>query len=108
VELVKNAAQTSVIMSGRTGTAPGERVARVGSYRAAKQIIQQRGISALWTGFRLHFVRDVAGSGIYFGAYETFKQSLGTYFEIKDPNASTWIPGIAGGAAGLVGWTLVS
>lgn len=110
VELVKNAAQTSVLMSNNhhdlDANGKIKKVARVGSYGAARQIVKQRGVGALWTGFRLHFIRDVVGSGVYFGAYEIFKQSIGTYFHIRDPNGS-WAPALAGGMAGLVGWTLV-
>lgn len=79
---------------------------RVGSYAAAKRIVQNRGFGALWTGFRLHLMRDTVGSGVYFGIYEGSKQAIGTYFQIEHVNAS-WAAAAAGGLAGLLSWTAV-
>lgn len=94
-------------MAQKSESGDPKRSNRVGSYAAAKQIIQQRGVGALWTGFRLHLLRDTVGSGVYFGAYEGSKQAIGTYFRIENVNAS-WAAAAAGGLAGLLSWTAVS
>jgi hypothetical protein len=61
----------------------------------------------LWTGFRLHFVRDVVGSGIYFGVYETCKQSLNSYYGAEKANTPTAIA-MAGAVCGIASWLVVS
>jgi len=71
-----------------------------------KRIIERRGIFGLWTGFRLHLVRDVIGSGIYFGVYETTKQSLNSYYGAEKANTPGAIA-IAGAICGIGAWVVV-
>ncbi|RMZ81056.1 hypothetical protein DV738_g2372, partial [Chaetothyriales sp. CBS 135597] len=105
VELVKNCAQTSVLMAADTAKPGGgaKNVGRISSYQAVQQIVRERGVAGLFVGFRLHLVRDVVGSGIYFGVYEALKQSLNSAYGVSDVNA----PGavlFAGAACGVLAW----
>ena len=119
VELIKNATQSSVLMassSSSTSTSgsastpkPSPSVknyGRVSSWTSMKRIIERRGIFGLWTGFRLHLVRDVIGSGIYFGVYETTKQSLNSYYGAEKANTPGAIA-IAGAICGIGAWVVV-
>ncbi|RMZ75237.1 hypothetical protein DV737_g5392, partial [Chaetothyriales sp. CBS 132003] len=105
VELIKNCAQTSVLMAA-DHTKPGagtKNAGRISSYKAVRQILRDRGVGGLFVGFRLHLVRDVVGSGIYFGVYEALKQSLNSAYGVSDVNA----PGavlFAGAACGVLAW----
>lgn len=82
-------------------------VGRVSSWRSMKRIIERRGPLGLWTGFRLHLLRDVIGSGIYFGVYETTKQSLNSYYGAEKANSAGSIA-VAGAICGVGAWVVVS
>ncbi|EXJ70620.1 uncharacterized protein A1O5_06691 [Cladophialophora psammophila CBS 110553] len=112
VELIKNATQTSVLMASQvdhTSAAPTpvgpKNVGRVSSWTSMKRIIARRGPLGLWTGFRLHLVRDVIGSGIYFGVYETTKQSLNSYYGAEKANSAGAIA-MAGAICGVGAWVV--
>jgi hypothetical protein len=117
VELIKNATQSSVLMAASSSTpkpkpTPGKvapsvkNYGRVSSWTSMKRIIERRGVFGLWTGFRLHLLRDVIGSGIYFGVYETTKQSLNSYYGAERANTPGAIA-IAGAICGIGAWVVV-
>jgi hypothetical protein len=116
-ELVKNATQTSVLMSstadpltnargpniGSVAPEHGRADPRVGPWRAIKQIISSRGPTGLWTGWNLHLARDTVGSGIYFGVYEAVKQAMTSYRGAEQPNTMMAVA-TAGTLCGIVSW----
>jgi solute carrier family 25 (mitochondrial carnitine/acylcarnitine transporter), member 20/29 len=108
VELVKNCAQTSVLMAAdHTKAHDGPKNAgRVSSYNALRQIVRERGVGGLYTGFRLHLVRDVVGSGIFFGVYEALKQSLNSAYGVSEVNAPGAVM-FAGAVCGVLAWCVV-
>ena len=79
---------------------------RVSSYSAVRQIVRERGFTGLYTGFRLHLVRDIVGSGIYFGVYEALKQSLNSAYGVSDVNAPGAVM-FAGAVCGVLAWCVV-
>lgn len=108
IELIKNATQTSVLMASQGDTpkthSPGvKNVGRVSSWGSMKLIIQRRGPIGLWTGFRLHMLRDLVGSGIYFGIYETTKQTLNSYYGAEKANSAGAVA-VAGALCGVGAW----
>lgn len=76
---------------------------RVSSWDCMKRIIARKGLLGLWTGFNLHLVRDVIGSGIYFGVYETTKQSLNSYYGAEKANSAGAVA-MAGAICGIGAW----
>jgi hypothetical protein len=111
VELIKNATQSSVLMASQAdpmaaNSANTKNVGRVSSWNSMKRIIERRGPLGLWTGFRLHLLRDVIGSGIYFGVYETTKQSLNSYYGAEKANSAGAIA-VAGAICGIGAWVVV-
>jgi hypothetical protein len=80
-------------------------VGRVSSMGAARQIISERGFLGLFTGFRLHLYRDVLGTGLYFGIYETLKQSINSAYGADKVNAPGAVM-FAGAACGVLSWTM--
>ncbi|KPI38818.1 putative mitochondrial carrier [Cyphellophora attinorum] len=106
IELIKNCTQSSVLMAASTKTDPKTKNAgRVSSAAAARQIIRERGFLGLFTGFRLHFYRDVAGTGLYFGIYETLKQTINSAYGADKVNAPGAVM-FAGAACGVLSWTM--
>lgn len=107
IELLKNCSQSSVLMaSGTNSTSKTKNVGRVTTMAAARQIMAERGVLGLFTGFRLHFYRDVLGTGLYFGIYETLKQSINTAYGADRVNAPGAVM-FAGAACGVLSWTMV-
>lgn len=109
IELIKNCTQSSVLMAaGTTGAASTVKNAgRVSTLQATSQIIKERGVLGLYTGFHLHFYRDVLGTGLYFGIYETLKQSINSAYGADKVNAPGAVM-FAGAACGVLSWTMVS
>lgn len=72
-----------------------------------RQIIARRGFMGLYTGFHLHALRDTIGTAIYFGVFETVKQTV--MATKKDSKENAWLPALAGGAfCGGIPWFFVS
>ena len=80
---------------------------RISQYQAAKTIVKTRGVLGLYTGFNLHLAREVAGSAIYFGVYETVKQSINSAYGMQHVNAPGAVAA-AGMICGVVSGTAVS
>lgn len=45
--------------------------------QAVRMIVSKMGPLGLWTGFRLHFVRDTMGTALYFAEYDVMRFLLG-------------------------------
>ena len=112
VELIKNATQSSVLMASfhADHASPSSAAAstlknagRVSSWQSMRRIIARQGPLGLWTGFGLHLKRDTLGSGIYFGVYETTKQSLNSYYGAEKANSAGAIA-MAGALCGVGAW----
>lgn len=93
--------------SNTKGSSDAKNAGRVSSQAAVRQIIRDRGVLGLYTGFRLHFLRDTVGSGIYFGVYEAVKQSLNSAYGANHVNATGSVA-FAGAVCGVVAWGVVS
>ncbi|CAI7595348.1 unnamed protein product [Penicillium pancosmium] len=108
-ELAKNVVQTSVLVSNRAMAAPDaardpslRRKPRLGTIQAIQQIIKRHGFRGLYTGFRLHAMRDTVGSALYFSVYETVKQVAAK--ELGSDKSPFGAPMIAGAICSTVPW----
>jgi hypothetical protein len=114
-ELAKNVVQSSVLMANRSqASASGVKdptlrnMPRIGTIEAIKQIISRHGFRGLYTGYHLHAIRDTIGTGLYFGIYETAKQTIAA-FSGREQNQSPFGPPMAAGAlSGTIPWICVS
>lgn len=114
-EVAKNAAQTSVLMSGsatdssgrrKSGVIAAKNIGKLNSVGAVKQIVRNRGLGALFSGFKLHLARDTIGTGMYFSVYEATKQSIRSYQGADKANTQTAIAA-AGFICGAGSWLCV-
>ncbi|KAK2598113.1 hypothetical protein QQS21_005744 [Conoideocrella luteorostrata] len=110
-ELTKLSAQVSVLLAERAGNCAKSKAVATsyqnkGTLRTMANIIKHRGVLGLYTGFRLHLLRDTLGTGIYFMVYESGKQ-LGTTIAGDNPNNNKLAVVTAGGMCGLVSWALI-
>ncbi|KAI9804040.1 MAG: hypothetical protein M1833_000321 [Piccolia ochrophora] len=103
-EFTKLSAQISELMAS-TKTSPDDVVRssyqRMGTVRTAKNIIKHRGVLGLYSGFRLHLLRDTLGTAIYFMTYESMKQVSVTKTNANSPTSPLAVV-IAGGLCGLI------
>ncbi|KGQ01396.1 hypothetical protein PAAG_11859 [Paracoccidioides lutzii Pb01] len=60
------------------------------------------GYRGLYTGVRLHAIRDTIGTGLYFGIYETSKQLISTY--LGEHTSPFGAPMVAGALSGVIPW----
>ena len=87
-------------------------------------IISSLGPLGLYSGFRLHFVRDTLGTALYFAEYDVMRHSLGRKRDLKGKGregdeqgevpewARAWlpkslIPFLCGSVAGVSSWALI-
>ena len=115
VEVAKNATQTSVLMAGLnyehrgpsiSSVTPKKNVGRVSFTAATREIFHRYGFFGLYTGFKLHLARDVAGSAIYFGVYEATKQAMTSFSKTEKANTPLAVA-TAGMLCGMCSWSLV-
>ncbi|KAL1901466.1 hypothetical protein Sste5346_001873 [Sporothrix stenoceras] len=111
-ELTKLSAQVSVLLSEKT-TCPDSQSRAVassyqnkGTFKTMANIVRHRGFTGLYTGYKLHLLRDTLGTSLYFITYESSKQLLTTF--AGDATKSSTVPVfIAGGLCGIVSWSLI-
>lgn len=78
---------------------------RLGTIAAIQQIVKRHGFRGLYTGFRLHCMRDTVGSALYFSVYETVKQVAAK--ELGGDTSPFGAPMIAGAICSTVPWFCV-
>jgi hypothetical protein len=109
-ELTKLSAQVSVLLAERGASKGSHAVAasyqNKGTLRTMANIIKHRGIFGLYTGLRLHLLRDTLGTSIYFMVYESGKQ-IGNTLAGDHPNSNKVAVVAAGGMCGLVSWAMI-
>ncbi|KAI9798706.1 MAG: hypothetical protein M1825_005033 [Sarcosagium campestre] len=108
-EFTKLSAQISELMAN-SKTSPDEVIRRsyqsMGPLRTARNIIKHRGVFGLYSGFKLHLMRDTLGTAIYFMTYESIKQVSVTKTNANSPTSPLAVV-IAGGLCGLVSWACI-
>ncbi|WRT68691.1 uncharacterized protein IL334_005671 [Kwoniella shivajii] len=95
--------------------------------QAVRLIVKSSGYRGLYTGWKLHFIRDTLGTALYFAEYDVMRHYLGrsksTYTESGNvdrkgdvqgdvPNFAKWlpkglIPFLCGSVAGVSSWALI-
>ncbi|SPQ27613.1 492a95f5-a562-4e36-9aec-595c4dd8e970 [Thermothielavioides terrestris] len=111
-ELTKLSAQVSVLLADKKNCPKPESHAIAASYqnkgtfKTLRNIVKHRGLGGLYTGFRLHLMRDTLGTATYFMTYESSKQLL-TTFGGHGTHSNPLAVLVAGGLCGIVSWALI-
>ena len=109
-ELTKLSAQISVLMANHKSTSLDDPIRRSyeqkGTFQTVRQIVSHYGVRGLYSGFRLHFMRDTIGTAIYFTTYESGKQLLVKFQGSDSPTPPSSVA-MAGGMCGLVSWACI-
>ncbi|PPQ93286.1 hypothetical protein CVT25_015284 [Psilocybe cyanescens] len=85
-----------------------------GTIEAVKEIYRNNGFAGLYTGFRLHFVRDTAGTALYFLEYDGMRHLLGRQRSGEQGPTPSWlpihpslVPFVCGSLSGVTSWALI-
>jgi len=85
-----------------------------GTVAAVKEIYKANGIRGLYTGFRLHFLRDTLGTGLYFLEYDGMRHLLGRDRNGEQGETPSWlpihsslVPFVCGSLSGVTSWALI-
>lgn len=85
-----------------------------GTMEAVKEIFRTNGVSGLYTGFRLHFVRDTLGTALYFLEYDGMRHLLGRDRMGEQGDTPAWlpihqslVPFFCGSLSGVTSWALI-
>ncbi|PVF94857.1 mitochondrial carrier [Serendipita vermifera] len=98
-----------------------------GTWSAVKEIVSgstsdrmgnpgasMKGIPALWTGMRLHLLRDTSGTALYFFEYDCMRHLLGRTPDGKQGPTPDWapihpsvVPFVCGSLAGVSSWAII-
>ncbi|KAI0780691.1 mitochondrial carrier [Trametes elegans] len=93
----------------------GLRIAKApGTLEAIRDIFRTNGALGLYTGFRLHFVRDTTGTALYFFEYDGFRYLMGRDASGEQGDTPPWlpipvslVPFVCGSLAGVTSWALI-
>ncbi|KAF8506177.1 mitochondrial carrier, partial [Hysterangium stoloniferum] len=82
--------------------------------QAVRDIVRTSGFSGLYTGFPLHFVRDTAGTALYFLEYDSFRHLCGRLPSGEQGRLPLWLPiypsllpFLCGSLAGVSSWAII-
>ncbi|KAF8163388.1 mitochondrial carrier domain-containing protein [Crassisporium funariophilum] len=85
-----------------------------GTMEAVKEIYRGNGFAGLYTGFRLHFIRDTAGTALYFLEYDGMRHLLGRQRSGEQGSTPSWlpihpslVPFVCGSVSGVTSWALI-
>ncbi|KAJ8078874.1 hypothetical protein PM082_013158 [Marasmius tenuissimus] len=85
-----------------------------GTLEAVKEIFKSNGLPGLYTGFRLHFIRDTSGTALYFLEYDGMRHLLGRQRNGEQGPTPPWlpipaslVPFVCGSFAGVTSWALI-
>jgi len=81
---------------------------------AIRDIFRINGIFGLYTGFYLHFLRDTAGTALYFLEYDGMRHLLGRFPSGEQGPTPSWfpihaslVPFVCGSLSGVTSWALI-
>ncbi|ESK94518.1 hypothetical protein Moror_7985 [Moniliophthora roreri MCA 2997] len=85
-----------------------------GTLDAVREIFKTNGIAGLYTGFRLHFIRDTMGTALYFLEYDGMRHLLGRQRSGEQGPTPSWlpipaslVPFVCGSFSGVTSWALI-
>jgi len=85
-----------------------------GTLGAVRDIVKTRGLLGLYTGFKLHFVRDTSGTALYFMEYDGMRHLLGRLPSGEQGPTPAWlpihsslVPFFCGSLSGVTSWALI-
>lgn len=85
-----------------------------GTVEAVREIFGTNGLGGLYTGFRLHFIRDTAGTALYFLEYDGMRHMLGRSRSGEQGPTPSWfpvhpslVPFVCGSVSGVTSWALI-
>ncbi|EIM89873.1 mitochondrial carrier [Stereum hirsutum FP-91666 SS1] len=85
-----------------------------GTLSAVREIVKSNGLTGLYFGFPLHFVRDTSGTALYFLEYDGLRHLLGRLPSGEQGPTPNWlpipvslVPFVCGSFSGVTSWALI-
>jgi len=85
-----------------------------GTMEAIRDIFRTNGLLGLYTGFRLHFLRDTLGTALYFFEYDGLRHIMGRLHSGEQGPTPVWmpmpaslVPFFCGSLAGVSSWAII-
>lgn len=85
-----------------------------GTIEAVREIFRANGFKGLYTGFRLHFIRDTTGTALYFLEYDGMRHLMGRNRSGEQGPTPSWlpihsslVPFVCGSVSGVTSWVLI-
>jgi len=85
-----------------------------GTLEVVREIFKTNGVRGLYTGGRLHLVRDTSGTALYFFEYDAMRHLLGRKHSGEQGPTPPWlpipvslVPFVCGSLAGVSSWALI-
>jgi len=110
-ELVKVRRQLEYTIAASRGIALAK---PPGTLEAVREIYRNNGLTGLYTGFRLHFIRDTLGTALYFLEYDGMRHLLGRLRSGEQGPTPSWlpihpslVPFVCGSLSGVTSWALI-
>lgn len=100
-----SATRNSKLLSNNlSSTADGPKA--LGPFQIVQQLVKKGGLSSLYAGYRYMIVRDIIGSGIYFGVYESMRSAV-SLLVFNSPESHPLSVAIGGALSGMVCWASI-
>ncbi|GJN88548.1 hypothetical protein Rhopal_001514-T1 [Rhodotorula paludigena] len=78
-----------------------------GTIKGFLDLYRQGGFLGLYTGFRLHALRDTLGTGMYFGMYDTAQHIIQSNPDVFQHVPTTLSTFVCGSVAGVTSWAAI-
>lgn len=78
----------------------------LGPFQIVQQLVKKGGFSSLYAGYRYMIFRDIIGSGIYFGVYESMRSAV-SLLVFNSPESHPLSVAIGGALSGMVCWASI-
>ncbi|KAI0699676.1 hypothetical protein BC835DRAFT_1304385 [Cytidiella melzeri] len=93
----------------------GQRIAKPpNTMQAVREIYRNNGVKGLYTGFKLHCLRDTLGTSLYFFEYDGLRHIMGRLPSGEQGPSPSWmpihsslVPFLCGSLAGVSSWALI-
>lgn len=78
-----------------------------GTLQICKTIVTSSGLKGLYSGFKLHFLRDSLSTGVYFSLYELIKLFTNHLTNRNASGTSPFAVLLSGGLSGILSWIII-
>ncbi|KAJ3064411.1 hypothetical protein HDU98_012175 [Podochytrium sp. JEL0797] len=95
--------ESAAVKKPRVGGGKGVKHRHLNAWEWGRRIVREKGVLGLYSGYSYHLARDLIGTGMYFGGYESMK----VLFTPRGEVAGSMVHMMAGGLSGTLSWIIL-